>query len=126
MTSIDWSKPIELYNKTSGETYADAEVLASDLKGNFPYVVRWAVPTVQDEERVSACSESGGLLWYQWIVRNKPVVHHKWVVAAMTKTGNLVLATRDTKESAYDLQSLYMSTGKYAVCNVFELEWTEE
>lgn len=74
LPEIDWSKPIELYDNILGTFYADADVVASGLKGDYHYVIRWSIPWISGSERVDMCSASGVLHNYSWLVRNKKLV----------------------------------------------------
>lgn len=125
MSKIDWSKPIEVYSTRSGDNFAvDAEVIATGLKAPHPYVVLW---NLHGTDRVDVSTEGGVLYaWSWWGVRNKPVVHRKYVSLSVTKAGGLVIESFETKEDADHRQAYRMGTGKYVVCDVVELEWTEE
>lgn len=126
MSNIDWSKPIELYDKKSGKAYADAKVVASDLTGWYPFVVRWPIPENNSQELVDIFTTFGEPFNYDWHVRNKPVVNRKWAILSVTKAGELVFDSRETKEAAVQFREYRMGTGKYVLCNVVGLEWTEE
>ncbi len=135
MPEIDWSKPIEVYGYNTGKTVADAVVMASDLKGSHPYVIRFVLFDAPDTECVEACSPCGEIRCRMLRVRNKPVVRRKYMVLSVTKAGGVVVdgfdfkdasAGFDNKEAAYRRREYRMSTGKYVVSNVVELEWTEE
>lgn len=126
MPEIDWSKPIELYDKKSGKAYADAKVVTSDLTGWYPFVVRWSIPENKSQERVDIFTTFGEPFNYDWHVRNKPVVRRKWVVLAITKSGGMLVSSRETEDAAHKLQEFYRSTDTFATCAVVELEWTEE
>lgn len=125
MSEIDWSKPIEVYEYATGEPVADAEVVASALKGPHPYAVLWRL---HGTDRVSLSTEGGVLYdtcW--WGVRNKKRIRRKWVVLVVSKTtGAVVSITRETKEDAEYLKALSMRSADCTFCDVAELEWTEE
>lgn len=126
MSEIDWSKPIEVYSLRDGEAIADAEVIVSDLKGRFPYVIRWTQPSGSPQEYAVMCCPLGTTFTSGYCVRNKKVVRRKWVSLAVTKAGGLVMDSFETKEDADHRRVYRMSTGKYVICDVVEIEWTEE